>query len=202
MAKMKLLQEMKTFYKAIDIEATNSAEKIMNTELNFFGKDYAHFKPILVNRCSVLAEIPLLKFDEINNISNSPHKRRVTKINEIKKTSILTLAENSLKLSRLSCENEDHNLAYKHLVTLKHVGNQCKNQQQNLQLDEKTWQIIDDKVEYEQSMLYWSWGEKEMAKMQLKHLIKKITNYETESELLPEALRVMGSWLWTLRSEG
>ena len=69
-------------------------------------------------------------------------------------------------------------------------------------LDEKTWQIIDDKVEYEQSMLYWSWGEKEMAKMQLKHLIKKITNYETESELLPEALRVMGSWLWTLRSEG
>ena len=91
------------------------------------------------------------------------------------------------------------NLAYKQLASLQHVGQNCKNQQQLL-LDEKTYQIIDDKVEYEKSMLFWSWGEKESAKMQMAHLIKKITKYG--SEILPEALRVMGSWLWTLKSEG
>ena len=170
----------------------------MNIGLHEFGKEYAHLKPILVNRCSVLAQIPLLKLND-GNSSNSPHKRRMAKINEIKKTSILSLADNSLKLCRLSCENEDYNLAYKKLHILQHVSDKCKNQQQLL-LDEKNWQLIDDRVEYQKSMLFWSWGEKESAKMQMAHLIKKITKYG--SELLPEALRVMGSWLWTLRSEG
>ena len=180
------------------IEMIDSAEKIMNSGLNVFGKEYTHLKPILSNRCAVLAEIPFLKFDGMN-LSNSPHKRRITKINEIKKTSILALVDNSLELCRLSYKNENYNLAYKQLASLQHVGQNCKNQQQLL-LDEKTYQIIDDKVEYEKSMLFWSWGEKESAKMQMAHLIKKITKYG--SEILPEALRVMGSWLWTLKSEG
>ena len=198
MAKMKILQEMKTFYAATDIEMIDSAEKVMNIGLNVFGEEYTHLKPILANRCAVLAEIPFLKFDGMN-LSNSPHKRRITKINEIKKTSILALVDNSLELCRLSYKNENYNLAYKQLASLQHVGQNCKNQQQLL-LDEKTYQIIDDKVEYEKSMLFWSWGEKESAKMQMAHLIKKITKYG--SEILPEALRVMGSWLWTLKSEG
>ena len=61
MAKMKILQEMKTFYAATDIEMIDSAEKVMNIGLNVFGKDYPHLKPILTNRCAVLAEIPFLK---------------------------------------------------------------------------------------------------------------------------------------------
>ena len=61
MAKMKILQEMKTFYAATDMEMIDSAEKVMNLGLNMFGKEYTHLKPILTNRCTVLAEIPFLK---------------------------------------------------------------------------------------------------------------------------------------------
>ena len=87
------------------------------------------------------------------NLSNSPHKRRITKINEIKKTSILALVDNSLELCRLSYKNENYNLAYKQLASLQHVGQNCKNQQQLL-LDEKTYQIIDDKGQLKSESIY------------------------------------------------
>lgn len=193
LSKWKILQEMKVISQAMDIETHQSTVDIFHRGLlPIMNQDYNQVKSILVNRCSLLSALPFLKLDEA---SHSPHKHRMTKLNEIKKTSLLAFVDNSMQLCSLGRLNEDFNLVYKQLSLVDHIKSECKGPL----INEEDWQCIQDSVDYQKSLLFWAWGEKDTAKMQLKHLIKKLT--VSKSELLPEAIGVMGSWLWTLRSE-
>ena len=65
-------------------------------------------------------------------------------------------------------------------------------------------EILSDKIVYEKCCLFWSWGQKEAATKQLDYLIQQLKqshkSQATQTSLLPEALSLLGSWMWNLRS--
>ena len=124
-----------------------------------------------------------------NGIKSSPSKYRFAKSKSIQKSSLEALMVNAFQLVQTAHENEDFGFGYKTL----------------LELEEKAVKIsshqgVQDQIKYEKCRLFWAWGQKEAATKQLDDLIKRLRGDSSTDSLLPDALSLLGSWMWQLRS--
>ena len=152
--------------------------------------DYKYSKPILKQRCKLLQNIVNLKME--NDFSNSPMKYRFAKAKRLQNVAMESLIDNAFNLAQNARENGDFGFGYRTLLELERLGAQPQLQRE----------LFSDKIMYEKCCLFWSWGQKEAATKQLDYLIQQLRKKPqgTSASLLPEALSLLGSWLWNLRS--
>lgn len=200
MANLQILNEMKDFQFALDSEnmSDNNGLKEMIANCVTYENDkqfmdYKYLKRILKQRCKILQGI--LNIEDYNNQRSSPSKVRLSKSKAIQKISLEALITNSFQLVENAHDNEDFGFGYKTLLELDKV---C-----HLSSRGSSSEFFQDKIKYEKCRLFWAWGQKDEAAKQLDFLIKHLRRTSIPSsrgQLLPDALSLLGSWMWHLRS--
>ena len=125
------------------------------------------------------------------DVSKSPMKYRFAKSKRIQNMGLETLVDNAFNLVREARENADFGFGYKTLLELEQLSAQHQFGQR---------EVFQDQIIYEKCCLFWTWGQKEAATKHLEYLIQQLRNKNQLSALLPEALSLLGSWMWNLRS--
>ena len=104
-------------HKIIDLDSSEDVQSIIDS-VTCMSSDYTYLKLVLTRRCSTLAQLP---FMSLGDVSQSPYKHRVTKINQIKQATLLAFVQNTFTLCTVARQNEDFNLVYKQLANLESV---------------------------------------------------------------------------------
>ena len=199
MANLQILNEMKDFHCALESDE-NTGLKVLIANCATYQNDkqfmdYKYLKRILKQRCQILQGV--LSIEDYNNQRNSPSKVRLSKSKAIQKISLEALITNSFQLVQNAHDNEDFGFGYKTLLELDKVCHMSHSRSSSSE-------FFQDKIKYEKCRLFWAWGQKDEAAKQLdlliKHLRRKTSIPNSRCQLLPDALSLLGSWMWHLRS--
>ena len=120
----------------------------------------------------------------------SPIKSRTLRTKQIKSSVFKIVQNHCLNICDLGRKNEDFNFVYKTVSTLDAM-------KVKFQLDLQDSNDLVERIHYERSLLFWSWGEKDMAIKMMKGLMKKTS---ASGPFKAESLTTMASWLWNSRS--
>ena len=182
LAKLRTLVDYQTFEKFIDDDEMT----------NFFKNDiqaYDYFKPITEQRLKMLATIPKMDLNQGQN--KSPMKSRIVRAKQIKTTAYDICQNLIFEVCELGRQNEDFNFVYKNISNLDSLKDQFNLESQKIKNVERN-------IHYQKSLLFWSWGQENMAIKMMKGHIK---NIRENPIFLADSLIKMASWLWSSRSE-
>ena len=159
LAKFKMLNELEVVAEILNFEDLKNGRgqtSIPEMFKSFTDDDdllklvsYKSAKPILEQRCELLAQLPFLRLDRMT----SPMKNRVQRITEIKKSSIVSYVENVFRLCDLALANNDYQCANRQLTALSSLKERCSLEISNTIVDDAGWKIIDNRYSSSYSIL-------------------------------------------------
>ena len=213
LTKWRTLVDYKTFKTAIEND-----EPIAFLDNQF--QDYKYVKPITTQRLKILSAVPEMDLNQgyyylhtclhiifeifvsTYNIysavcllflqgQKSPIKSRTLKTKQIKSSVFKMVQNHCLNICELGRKNEDFNFVYQTVTKLDGMKDK-------FQLDLQQSNDLVERIHFERCLLFWSWGEKDMAIKMMKGLMKKTS--ASSGPFKAESLTTMASWLWNSRS--
>merc|ERR1719361_265790 len=127
---------------------------------------------------------------DLNQGQRSPIKSRTLRTKQIKSSVFKVVQNHCLNICDLGRKNEDFNFVYKTISALDGMKDK-------FQIDLQHSNDLVERIHFERSLLFWSWGEKDMAIKMMKGLMKKTSG---SGPFKAESLTTMASWLWNSRS--
>ena len=161
LADLRTLVDYETFAKCID----NDEKAVRFLSCDFQQYEYA--KSIASQRLKILATVP--KIDLVGQGGQrSPMKEKVIKAKQIKTSSFKLCQELCDQICNLGRQNEDYHFVYKTISTLDSM-------KEGFGLDLNHYNEVSQRIMYQKSSLFWSWGEKDMAIKMMRGLMKGLT---------------------------
>ena len=185
LADLRTLVDFETFAKCMDND--ENAVRFLPCEF----QQYEYAKSIVSQRLKILATVP--KIDLVGQGGQrSPVKEKMIKAKQIKTSSFKLCQELCVQICDLGRKNEDYHFVYKMISTLDSM-------KEGFGLDLNHYNEVSQRIMYQRSSLFWSWGEKDMAIKMMRGLMKELKKQKNKP-FLAETLITMADWLWTSRS--
>ena len=179
---------------AFDLDEILSGLETFDNDLS--STDFSYVEPIWNQRQVILRNIlnKNIKIDiagiSTKNFPNSSNK-------EFQNAILKACVNQSFQLCKLAIKQHHFHVAENSLIQIKHLITQNKK-------DHGSLIEVEDEIQYNEALLAWASKEYDVAKFLMKSLNRKLEQDKENikrTTLLPEVLRTLGSWMFTLKSE-